>query len=61
VKPIPPDQFRELLKTILPTAEESGWSDIPWLLDLHAARVKAAAEGKPLLIWHMAGEPLGLC
>jgi hypothetical protein len=29
--------------------------------NLWAARQKAAAEGKPLFLWYMAGEPLGVC
>jgi hypothetical protein len=29
--------------------------------NIYAARKKAAEEGKPLLLWYMAGEPLGTC
>ena len=29
--------------------------------DIWAARKKAVAEGKPILLWYMAGEPLGAC
>jgi hypothetical protein len=29
--------------------------------DIYAARKRAAEEGKPLLLWYMAGEPLGTC
>ena len=53
--------FDKLVELIKPTAAESSWSRIPWMLDLDAARRKAAAEGKPLFVWTMSGEPLGQC
>jgi hypothetical protein len=55
------DELELKLKLIKPTWAESGWSQIPWMLDLTAARKKAAAEGKPLYVWSMSGEPLGQC
>jgi hypothetical protein len=54
-------QFEQLLTMIKPAPNESLWSDIPWMMDLPAARKKAAAEGKPLVVWTMSGEPLGHC
>lgn len=53
--------IEKLLKQIRPTWSESGWSQIPWMLDLTAARKKASDEGKPLFVWSMSGEPLGQC
>jgi hypothetical protein len=53
--------FDRLAVLIKPTAEESLWSEIPWLLDLNEARKKAVAAGKPLFVWSMSGEPLGQC
>jgi hypothetical protein len=50
-----------MFKLIKPAADESYWSEIPWMMDLAAARRKAAAEGKPLVVWTMSGEPLGHC
>ena len=58
---IPPERFQEFLTLIKPAPEESLWSSIPWMGDLTRARRKAAAEGKPLYVWTMAGEPLGMC
>jgi hypothetical protein len=55
------EQFDRLSKLIKPTAAESSWSSIPWMADLNEARRKAAAEGKPLFVWTMSGEPLGTC
>lgn len=31
---------------------------IPWMTDLWKARQRAAAEGKPMLLWSMDGNPL---
>jgi hypothetical protein len=50
-----------LEEMIRPTPQESHWSRIPWMIDMKAAREKAAAAGKPLVVWTMAGEPLGHC
>ncbi|MDA1014592.1 MAG: hypothetical protein O3A00_09095 [Planctomycetota bacterium] len=53
--------FDNIRTLILPSAEESGWSSIPWMNDLFAARQRAAREGKPVFVWSMAAEPLGFC
>jgi hypothetical protein len=58
---ISPSDFERLHKEIRPRPGESVWAEIPWLYDLHKARQKAAAEGKPLCIWRMAGDPTGVC
>ncbi len=52
-------QFQALHALIKPHEKGPTWRDIPWMTDLHEARKKAAAEGKPLFVWAMAGEPLG--
>jgi len=36
-----------------------GFDEIPWLTSLWQARQKAAAEGKPILLWVGDGHPLG--
>jgi hypothetical protein len=48
---------------VLPSENDSQWMKVTWTpaSDLWAARQKAAAEGKPLFLWYMAGEPLGPC
>ena len=59
---IAPDQFNRLRELIRPQSGESHWRDIPWLTSLHEARVQAAAEGKPILLWSGGGAPpLGGC
>ena len=61
-KPIAEDQFDKLLKMIKPQAGESRFQEIPWLLSVYEARQKAAAEGKPILVWAGAGgAPVGVC
>ena len=54
--------FAELRQLIKPQPNESRWRHVPWQTSLHGARQKAAAEGKPLLIWSGGGSaPLGGC
>ena len=57
--PIPPDQFQSLHALIKDNAGQEKWAQIPWLTNLWDARKKAAAEGKPILLWEMDGHPLG--
>jgi hypothetical protein len=58
-EPIAPTQFDKLHTLIKPAAGEDKWDQIPWMTDLWAARKRAAAEGKPILLWEMDGHPLG--
>ena len=61
-KPIPPDQFDKLYKMIKPQPGESLFMEIPWELSLWEGRQKAAAEGKPMLVWAGGwGVPIGSC
>jgi hypothetical protein len=60
--PIPPEQFAALHKLIKPQPSELRFQEIPWLLSVWEARQKAAAEGKPILVWSGAGgAPIGVC
>jgi hypothetical protein len=60
---LPTSSFDRLHKLIAPGPNDSQWMQVPWMpsSDIYAARKQAAAEGKPLLLWYMAGEPLGTC
>lgn len=59
---IAPDQFATLHRLIKPQAGELRFHEIPWLIDVWEARKKAAAEGKPILVWSGAGgAPIGVC
>lgn len=42
--------FKQLFQQIRPQPGESRWLEIPWLIDVHEARQKAAAEGKPIFV-----------
>jgi hypothetical protein len=58
-EPLGPDTFAQHLAAIKPGPAEARWLQIPWQTSLAAARQKAAAEGKPILLWEMDGNPLG--
>jgi hypothetical protein len=58
-EPIAADQFQRLHALIKPQTGEDTWTHIPWLSSLWEARRRAAAEGKPILLWEMDGHPLG--
>jgi hypothetical protein len=58
-EPIAPAQFSALHALIKPKSSESKWEQIPWQTSLWEARQRAAAEGKPILLWEMDGHPLG--
>jgi hypothetical protein len=59
VEPLPPEQFARVQALIKPASDEDRWASIPWLTDLWRARVIAAEQGKPILLWEMDGHPLG--
>jgi hypothetical protein len=52
------DSYHKMIK---PQPGEWKFAEVPWERSVWDARKKAAAEGKPLFIWYMAGEPLGQC
>ena len=56
---VTPERFKALHSLIKPAAAEEKWAQIPWMSGLWDARQKAAAEGKPILLWEMDGHPLG--
>jgi hypothetical protein len=58
IEPITPEQFKQLQTAIKPAPTEDKWAQIPWMTDLWEARRRAAAEGKPILVWEMDGHPL---
>ena len=58
-EPIQAQEFQQLHALIKPHRGEAKWAQIPWLTSLWEARQRAAAEGKPILLWEMDGNPLG--
>ena len=60
--PIPSKDFDQVHQLIKPAAAESRWLGMDWLTSVWEARQKAAAEGKPILLWSGGGAPpLGGC
>jgi hypothetical protein len=59
VQRLTPAHFARLQELIKPQADEDKWAQIPWMTTLWQARKRAAAEGKPILLWEMDGHPLG--
>lgn len=59
---VPAEQFEKLRAAIKPRPGDFAWyEDIPWLTRIQEAREKAAAQGKPILIWRAAdGQPCGM-
>lgn len=57
--PLSDDNTVKLRKIIRPGVGEDPFDTIPWETDLWEARMKAAAAGKPILLWEMDGHPLG--
>lgn len=57
------EESANLHRLISPRENEANWEKVPWMPsnDLWAARKKAAEEDRPILLWYMAGEPLGTC
>ena len=56
------DTFQSIHSKIRPQPGESCLMAIPWLTDLHDAREKAAAEGKPLFLMVSGkGLSIGMC
>jgi hypothetical protein len=56
------ETFAHVRKLIRPQPGESRWMEIPWLIDVHEARKKAAAEGKPLFVYSGGGATgIGAC
>ena len=49
------ENFQQLYQQIRPQPGESRWLEVPWQIDLHAARQKAAAKGKPLFVMSGGG------
>jgi hypothetical protein len=60
---LPDAEFHHVRNLVLPGQDDSQWLNVSWLpaTNIWEARQKAAREGKPILLWYMAGEPLGAC
>jgi hypothetical protein len=60
IAPIPVEAFDALHALILPQVDECPWREIDWHLSITQARILAAAQDKPIIIFTAAdGSPLG--
>ena len=57
--PLSADDAVKLRALVRPVEGEDPFDTIPWETNLWEARKKAAAAGKPVLLWEMDGHPLG--
>jgi hypothetical protein len=57
--PLSLEDAAKLRAVIRPLEGEDPFDTIPWETNLWEARKKAAAAGKPILLWEMDGHPLG--
>lgn len=48
-------EFEKVHKLIKPQPGESRWREVPWLTSLWEARQKAAAAGKPIVVFTGSG------
>jgi hypothetical protein len=56
---IAPEDFARLQNAIRPQPGESPWREVDWMTSIRGARERAAAEGKPILVFTAAdGSPL---
>jgi len=51
--------FAACRETVLPSAEELLWREIPWRDAFGIAVLEANAQERPVLLWAMNGHPLG--
>ena len=55
------DELTKLAAVIKPRPDENKWQQIPWVTDVNEGLRQARAEGRPLLLWTILGEPLDEC
>ena len=53
------EPWRAVFEQLRARPEEERWMAIPWQTDLWQARRLARAQGKPIFLWAMNGNPLG--
>ena len=51
--------LEQKIAAVLPTSDEQAFLQIPWRLNVMAARAESARTGKPMFVWEMNGHPLG--
>lgn len=59
--PLTEARFEHLQKLVKPVRGEQRWRQVRWMTTLWTAQAKAAKEGKPIAVFAVGGEPLGIC
>jgi hypothetical protein len=54
-----PSDLESKVASVLPTAGENRWLEVPWRTDLASALKDAERQHKPVYMWVMDGHPLG--
>lgn len=55
------DKIRQRAAAIRPTAEESRWTEIPWVCSVIEGQRLAREERRPIMYWHVDDDPLERC
>ncbi len=60
LEPLTEADFDKIHK-VLSAGKEDPWETIPWMISVREARLAAAKQKKPILLWAHNGHPLGGC
>jgi RNA polymerase sigma factor (sigma-70 family) len=53
--------LEQKVASILPSADEDRWLQIPWRVNIMEARAEALRQNKPVFLWVQDSNPLGRC
>jgi hypothetical protein len=55
------DKLQKQADAIRPTAEESLWTQVPWVRSVIEGQRLAREERRPIMYWHVDDDPLERC
>ncbi len=55
------DMLQNRAESIRPTADESLWTQIPWVRSVIEGQRLAREERRPIMYWHVDDDPLERC
>lgn len=55
------DKLKQRAAAIRPSAEESRWTEIPWVRSAIEGQRLAREERRPIMYWHVDDDPLERC
>jgi hypothetical protein len=56
-----PEEFKQVRALVKPAPREDLWMQVKWVPTLWEAHERAVKEGKPIVVFTVGGEPLGIC